>query len=218
MVIPELESLAGWPDEKHRITSVEFIHAFGQLSLAYNYLEDCMGLIFGRFLPINLLEAEALYHRLNNFDRMSILTGLVTNSSESDEIKSHVLHLIECYDICTENRNILMHSIVFPKDGITRLLKRARRDTARTVRFDVRTQDLQNLADTTMEILDGALKFDLWFVQGRFPQRPEDMARTMGWPEPPAPVPFPSRPPKPRKLVPYQPPEVPKGDSPPLPS
>jgi hypothetical protein len=213
----DLNALNGWPEYKRQIASVEFIHALGQITLTYNYLEETIGMIFARFIHLRDKESEALYHRLNNYDRLALLTSFVEASSEPDKVKAAVLHLLGCYDICTENRNILMHTFAAPPDSsdITRLSKRARRDTARKIHFHITAAELKAIADEMMDIFDAGCMLHMWLVTGRDPRRTIEHSDFMGYPRPPEPAPLPAIPPKPRKLAPFEPPKDQKAGSPP---
>lgn len=209
--------LNGWPDETRWLASAEFTHALGNLTLAYNFLEEAIGMLFSTYMPIDKSAAEALYHKLNNRERIDLLTALLGQNEKRPDVQTSVLHLVACYDICTENRNILMHSITTAPDaqGMFRLGKRARNDPKRTTEFQVDTTKIRQIADETSDIFDAAVMLHLWLHNGG-PNRDANVSIVMGWPEPPAPVPLPPIPPKPRKLIPYQPPEDQK-DGPPQP-
>ncbi len=102
----------GWPPFGSQLASVPFVHAFGQTSLAYNLLEDMMGMIFTSSMPTKTAFSEGLFQKLNNRDRMNFLKAVIDHNEKHEPAKSAFLYLITCFDICTENRNILMHVIV----------------------------------------------------------------------------------------------------------
>jgi hypothetical protein len=122
-----------------------------------------------------------------------------------------------CYDICTENRNILMHAVQYsfpkPETQVThiRLRKRASQDPNRQVRFEFPITDLRLIADQMHE--NSLYGWDLWqWLMARALHRSWIEQGRAGMP---APGPLPDKPPKPRKLTPYQPPAAGKGAPPP---
>lgn len=213
-------TLDGWPPFEGQLASVPFVHAIGQISLMYNFLEDPIGTIFTIYMPTKSDFAEGLYHKLNNRDRVDLLMAIIEQNEQNQEAKSALLHLIRCFDICTENRNVLAHVIVEAAHSGTGgfpLSKKARNDPRRTIKFRITVTELRQMADEMMVTFDYATRLAFWFMQRSRPDL--NLAKAMGWPDPPAPAPLPNKPPKPRRLIPSQPQANREGDPlPPSPS
>ena len=76
---------AAWPDKEHRTGSDAQLHAMGQVSLIYNELEQWLSFLFEQLFPASLSASTSLYNRLNNRDRIDLLTATV-EANEEDEI------------------------------------------------------------------------------------------------------------------------------------
>jgi hypothetical protein len=92
---------------------------------------------------------KALFHKLNNRDRVDLMSAFAKKNEQDPEIRDAILHCVLCYDICTENRNILMHSTYFDVGDAVKLVKRASKDPTREIHFDVPLGQLRRLADET---------------------------------------------------------------------
>jgi hypothetical protein len=170
----------------------------------YNLLESMMQNIFVRCSPVDDDFAKRLFHKLNNRDRMDLLKAFVAENEKHQDVRDAILHCVLCYDICTENRNVLMHSIYFnPNPEMTILIKQSSNDPHREIRFDVPIADLRTIADQTAETFKYAM--DLYaFIARRawLNSFPPDHPLKQG-PDPP--ISLPEKPSKPRKLTPYPP-------------
>jgi hypothetical protein len=117
-----------WPPERYRLAPNDYLAALGQVTFVYNLLESMMLNIFVRCCPVADDFAKDLFHKLNNRDRMDLLKAFVAENEKHQNVRDAILHCVLCYDICTENRNVLMHSIYFnPNPKMTRLIKRSSR-------------------------------------------------------------------------------------------
>ena len=113
-----------WPQEKFRLAPTDYLAALGQVTFVYNMLESMMGNIFELCAPLGREFARRLFHELNNRQRVDLLTAFVEeNEKDQEGGPNSLLCCISCYNTCTENRNILLHSIYFnPDPNLTSLL------------------------------------------------------------------------------------------------
>jgi hypothetical protein len=93
-----------WPP--YRIGNADHLHALGAIATAYNLLEFRLRALFSLYSI-----SDDVFTKNNNFDRVKLLRGAVDKSSNPDAIKKDAKYFLEGYEICTDNRNILMHSI-----------------------------------------------------------------------------------------------------------
>jgi hypothetical protein len=146
--------IISWPQPGHRLAPTDHVHAFGQITLAYNLLQSAMEWMFVFSMPFERDYSKRLFHHLNNRDRIDLLTAHVTKN-EKDYL-DQILYCILCYDICTENRNILMHVTIHEVDirdpDTFRLTKSASNDPLKQLDFRVTLSDLRSLADETMGV------------------------------------------------------------------
>jgi hypothetical protein len=209
----ELSHIDGWPTEFSRLASVAQLHALGQVTLVYNYLEEQISRVFYRCMPTSGDFSSRLFHKLGNRDRIDLLSAVVSASDYLPEAKEALLHLLTCYDICTENRNILMHAIIESADAdILTLSKTASNDPARYIHFRLPISDLRLVADQMAEAFTYALRLENWvaaqtglfagpIIQTSSLGSQFDLSKHIA-----ALGTLPGKPPKPRKLTPYQPP------------
>jgi hypothetical protein len=106
-----------WPSEQDTIAPAAHLQALGQITLVFNYLEESIGGVFNETMPTNITFSERLYHKLNNRDRIDLLTAIIQESDKETDIKDALLHLLNCYEICSGNRNILLHAILESADA-----------------------------------------------------------------------------------------------------
>lgn len=160
------DHLDGWPSDYARMATVAQTHALGQITLIYNVLEEQFSRVFKRCLPTKEEFSERLFHNLNSRDRLDLLTAIIENSSRDKEAKAAILHLLLCYDICTENRNIIMHSVGFnsSEDDLLHLSKKASKDPSRDIKFRVPLSDLRMIADDMEEAYRFALRLEFWLI------------------------------------------------------
>lgn len=205
-----------WPPEMYELAPNDYLAAFGQATLLYNMLESVMSHLFVVTAPLPDEYALRLFHNLNNRDRIDLLSAFVRKNEIDPIVADALLHCILCYDICTENRNILMHSTYFemyPSDtkttAPTRLVKRASKDPKRELHFDVPLAELRYIADKIAEIFVYARELYGFTFRRKH--------RAFLGAEPLQSSALPDKPPKPRILIPYQPGAVRKGVPPPPP-
>jgi hypothetical protein len=96
-----------WPRSSYVSASDAHLHALGVISLSYTRLEHAMSVLFCDFMTTDKAISEALFARLSNNERSNILK-LLSEQCKAEE-SSHLAHAVECYDVCTENRNTLAH-------------------------------------------------------------------------------------------------------------
>ena len=120
-----------WPSEENRAgESNDHLVAFGQITLAYNLLESMAERVFKRCAPLDSLNfAKGLFHKLTNRDRIDLLKAFVNKNESAPDVRDALLHFVLCYDICTENRNILMHVILLSVDETTAKWTKKRQKT-----------------------------------------------------------------------------------------
>jgi hypothetical protein len=224
--------ICGWPRRPNIYGNVAQVHAIGQITLAYNNLESYLDLIFQACMPTEKSFSERLFHKLNNRDRIDLLLAVIRSSRFHPQAKDRLNHLLQCYAICTENRNILSHATSEEAyAGVFHLSKRSANDPAVTNRFKIPLADLRLVAEQIHEISEYMTQLLFWLmVRSGLPgsykssllipplekiTRPNLRRVLQAVPEIAT---LPEKPPKPRRLIPSTPPIVrPNGKRPPLP-
>jgi hypothetical protein len=171
------------------------LHAMGQISLVYNEIEDWFSFLFEQLFPTEPDFAARLFHRSNNKDRVDVLKAIVSKSEPDHDIRDRALWALECFDICTTNRNVLAHarSEYEHRSSTMRLVKKSRADHNRTNYYPLKLKQLRDIADEMGAVLD----FMVHLHEHIHDLRPPPNA-ILG----PMPEPLPDKPPKPRRLDP----------------
>jgi hypothetical protein len=202
-----------WPDAFNTIASAAQLQALGQITLMYNYLEEGIGNLFKKTMPTDETFSEKLYHKLNNRDRTDLLTAIINKSDRDADIKEAILYLLDCYNICTGNRNILLHAILEGADAdILSFSKKASRDPGRENQFRIPLADLRLVADQMSQAVLYAMRIYTTISAREAPRPPatptkgflgeaaSNLHRVMKAFET-----LPDKPSKPRSLIPYGP-------------
>jgi hypothetical protein len=117
-----------WPESKYSIGSPKFIHALGAVAANFNWLESTFACLFQLYSRLPPKVNATLFTRLTNDMRTSILSKCAESSCYSNDKVEFVLHFVQVFNFCKENRNILMHSRTHeavmrrPHDGTSTLL------------------------------------------------------------------------------------------------
>ena len=93
-----------WPP--YRIGNADHLHALGAIAMAYNLLEFRLRNLFNLYSI-----GDEVFTKNRNFNRLKLIREAVDKSAHPDAIKKDVKYFLDAYETCTENRNILMHSI-----------------------------------------------------------------------------------------------------------
>ena len=141
------EPVEEWPTALHRLASNDYLLAFGQMTLAYNLLESEIHELFTLCAPLDYTFSANLAHRSNNRELIDLFTALVRRNEKEPTLREALLHCLKCYDICTENRNILMHVEIDVEEFKFR--KRASKDASRPVQYEVPIPKLRLVAEQT---------------------------------------------------------------------
>jgi hypothetical protein len=165
-----------WPSPKNKIGDTDHVHAIGQISLVLNFLEDVFGNLFQLIFPADLSYGEGLFHGLNNRDRVDMFSAIVRFHQKEAEVSSRLLDAMRYFNICADNRNIVMHSVSQFDDTpspIMRLAKKAARDPKKTNYYNLSLEDLRRVADETAATFLFLFKMSIWLdkrADGKSPQ------------------------------------------------
>jgi hypothetical protein len=99
---PKLEE--AWPP--YRIGNADHLHALGAIAMAYNLLEFRMRELFALYSI-----GDDRFTKSNNFERLGMIRDAIDETTHPEVIKNDVRYFLDAYQTCTENRNVLMHSV-----------------------------------------------------------------------------------------------------------
>jgi hypothetical protein len=146
-----------------------------------------------------------------------LLSAIISQAEKMEEVKDRLLHYLLCFNICTENRNILSHSILHHADvEIAKFSKRASNNPQQEIQFEIPMSELRQVADDIGATYEFGVDLYLWLLQ-RKSCEPGYVFKDgeIGLPFPQQPGSLPDKPQKPRTLTPYRPLEAGKGAQPP---
>lgn len=207
-----LYQIDGWPDVRSQVGTVAQVHAIGQISLIYNLLQEAMEIFFKLCMPADDNFSVTLFHSLNNRNRIDLLSSIIKSNEDEEPVREALLEALLHFDICTENRNILMHALgeIANPEGI-QISKKASKSPLKTPNvYRIPTKQLRQMADETEATFDYVIAVHRWLIQSR-----PNVARPFLGPTildgNGEPLPLPQKPPKPHRLRTSQLPEGPKG-------
>jgi len=88
----------------------QHILAIGRFLLTYNALESVLYTFLTHYLPAPRPTQMEIFRSLHNRARVDLIKGLARQREGDPSALEHVLHLLKCFDIASENRNILAHA------------------------------------------------------------------------------------------------------------
>jgi hypothetical protein len=201
---PDLDRVENWPPQGLNVGSVAHVHAFGMIALSSAMMEESLTLLLSHFLRLDWGISLPLVHKLAIRERVDLLKKL-TSATESEgtllgyppnedaETISTLRYALECFEICNENRNILIHALYERTDHTTATMtvsKRAHNNPLHEFKLDLSLTELRQTAEEIGHTVN--LMLDVWLAVTHPP--PPNMRAA--WPK---------RPPRPHKLTPTEP-------------
>lgn len=141
-----------WPSERDEIADSEHLQAIGQFALTYNFTEEILTDLFRLYFPARDEYSISLYHSLNNRERIEILGEIVANNEGHKTFREYIEKALLYFDICTDNRNLVLHSTTEIDSGLPekiRLSKRSRNNPNEMNLYDLSLAELRQVADDT---------------------------------------------------------------------
>jgi hypothetical protein len=176
-----LDRVENWPPPGHNVGSVAHVHAFGQMALTSAMLEELICMLLVQRLPMFQNDAQSRIHGMNNRDRVEWLRAIVRAKEPDSAVADLFLHAIHCFDICMENRNMLVHALYEGTDLATasiKLTKRSRNNPLQQIKFQVPIEQLRKMAEEMGETVNFML--ELWNCV-RTRKAIEEQAYTVSW-------------------------------------
>jgi hypothetical protein len=100
-----------WPP--YRVGNPDYIHALGVIASVFNLLEFRFRSLFPIYTRLPVPPAYRLFATMTNQRRLAVIRECLDYSSHPESIEEDVRHFLAGFEICAENRNILMHSTIF---------------------------------------------------------------------------------------------------------
>jgi hypothetical protein len=131
----------------------DHVHALGVVSVNYNHLEWVLWTFHIHYLRAHHSITSLIFQKTPTNVRLQILGQLAAHTVTDPEMREHIEHFIKGYNLCANNRNVLMHSQllagresndVFPA---TKFSKK----TAKLASFEFTLPDIRRVADEIFE-------------------------------------------------------------------
>ena len=178
-------------------------HAVGVFALYYNRLELTVYGLFDRYAPGSAATKTFLYASLHNQGRREFIRS-ASRERDIAEDAADVSYALKCFDICTENRNLLLHATFMWDDSETITMAKVKKEEP---------QFMNIYEFTAAHIRTAAISVDQTeaYVHGlvRYCEKAPTNAFLIDHRE------RPTRPPQPSKLSLFRPLATPKGEQPP---
>ncbi len=145
----------------------DHMHALGVAAANYNSLEFVFQSLLEFYLGLEDSGAsQHLFAQLNsNQKRSDILSRLIVyKERKSQNVSESVQFFLDGFDICSENRNLLMHGRIFEATTRTQLVlqKYARKDPTKLNYMHLEVQDIRRVADDFFAYESYGAQIYLW--------------------------------------------------------
>jgi hypothetical protein len=127
----------------------DHLHALGVVALNYNALESAFYSLFCDYLGTSP-SAAVLFSQFKNNFRLDAFKVVVSEYEKDPAVIDALGYFAGCYNVCADNRNMLMHSafdLVEKGDTALKLLKSARNDPRKYTNLLFDAQTLRQTAD-----------------------------------------------------------------------
>jgi hypothetical protein len=84
--------------------------AVGAISLTYCQLEQVFKVVLSEVARWNDYQVASVFHRLPNNHRLDVFSELLAKTTIPTEVKANAKHFGVAFEICSDNRNLVMHS------------------------------------------------------------------------------------------------------------
>jgi hypothetical protein len=155
-----------WPAPRYDIGQPKHIHALGVAAVMYNQLEFSLFCLLMDYTGMSSETTQWLFANTNNNLRLELLKRSAPEKEYDAATLKHVLHFADCFDICAENRNILMHSMVqrADDDAVLNFAKSSRNNPTKVNRLHLRLGDIRRVADEIASSCTYGMRLHTFFI------------------------------------------------------
>lgn len=89
----------------------EIIPLAGEITVLWNLTEWHLERIIWSYTDFEARIGEAITGNLNNVAKVEILQALLAKIEGDENVIGHIKHLMDCYNVCRQNRNTVIHAI-----------------------------------------------------------------------------------------------------------
>ena len=102
-----------WPMPKYSSASSAHLHALGVVTLNFNNFEFSLFRLYAHHLErmkIDLRVAWNIYSSLQDDTKTKVIIHIFSIYESNSQVVEHITHLINFFNRCKTNRNILLHA------------------------------------------------------------------------------------------------------------
>jgi hypothetical protein len=176
-----------WSGEFYPESLRDHIHALGVVAANYNSLEMTFYSLFCEYFGISD-SAAALFAQFKNNFRIDALKVVLDKYEADQKVADSVLHFLRCFNICADNRNILMHSLLeVYEQGPDHLLfrKSARHHPEQQIGLQFDLSAMREVADDIWTVEDYCRELYIFSITRRRDLSPDDESARTTLPEKP---------------------------------
>jgi len=145
-----------WP--KYLAKSHDDLIAIGAIALEYGKLEGALQSLFSAATLMQAIHLSSLFYRLSNNARWEALHELAERTELTKELKAQIKYFVECFRVCAENRNQIMHASVGGEYHDVRVNERGLilskySKAGKRLICSARLKDLRKVADEIHELM-----------------------------------------------------------------
>lgn len=133
-----------WPE--YHTAPKEATFALGVIGAGYSRLEFAFAHVFTVTIGLTSTFTSILLPKISNDIRVALIEDALPQMGYSSEIEAAVHHFIAAYKSLAFNRNMIMHSQIFPGGATTSILLKSQRD-GKIVACAVTMTRLRQIAD-----------------------------------------------------------------------
>lgn len=136
-----------WP--AYRIAPAAHLHAVGVIAAKYNELEYALLTLMLPYTGMPLGALKYTFANTSNKFRTDLLLLCIQHSAVTSAASEATRHFVKGYQICAENRNLLMHSLVgdATTDNHAFFVKSPKDKPMKMGMYHISVEALQNTAD-----------------------------------------------------------------------
>ena len=99
-----------WP--AYRIGPRDAVFAIGVASTNFTQLESVLSFIFGTVFDLDMDASTMMPAKIGNEAAVDLIRRRLPQGAWGEPAKGHILHFLDAFNICLENRNSLLHSVL----------------------------------------------------------------------------------------------------------
>jgi hypothetical protein len=142
-----------WPPPYYPDGAAAHMEALGMISAIYNHLEYTLYLLILNYSQLEANVAMSLFGRMTRVQHLKFLQDCSESRTKDNPMRKHVINFIQCFDIVADNRNVLMHSLIYETDDGA-ILKLAKTSKAAPTIYKELRLDVSVLRETAFDLQD----------------------------------------------------------------